>query len=145
MSKGNDGGNDYKVGYRRPPQHGQFKKGQSGNPSGGRKRTKPVAHRRSKTVADALHEELQQEVTVRENGKKYTITKMEALVKTAVNQAMQGDIRPLKVVQAIEPVLDSSLNAVEARHRESADARERVTKKLEDMFRRVQAPQSSKD
>lgn len=140
MSESDEGGNDYKVGYRRPPQHGQFKKGQSGNPSGGRKPTKPAADRRPiKTVADVLYEELQQAVTVRENGKKYTITKMEAVVKKAVNQAMQGEMRPLKVVQAIEPVLDSSLRAIEARHREGADAREQVTKKLEALERRLQA------
>lgn len=74
-----------------------------------------------------------------ENGRKYKITKMEALVKDAVNQAIQGEIRPLKLVQTIEPVLDSSLKATEARHREGADARERVTKKLEALERRFQA------
>ncbi|MGY3549432.1 MULTISPECIES: DUF5681 domain-containing protein [unclassified Bradyrhizobium] len=146
MSRDNDGGNDYKVGYRRPPRHGQFKKGQSGNPSGGRKPRKPIADSRPiKTIADVLYEELQQEVTVRENGKKYKITKMEALVKGAVNHAMQGDIRPLKLVQGIEPVLDSSLKAIEARDRESADARERVTEKLEALSRRLQMRASGND
>lgn len=41
-----------KVGYKRPPKHSQFKKGQSGNP-GGRRRLK------SGTLRDALSEVLE--------------------------------------------------------------------------------------
>ena len=29
-----DGARDYKVGYKKPPLHSRFKKGQSGNPRG---------------------------------------------------------------------------------------------------------------
>ena len=32
----------YEVGYRRPPKSGQFKKGQSGNPGGRRKKSGPI-------------------------------------------------------------------------------------------------------
>jgi hypothetical protein len=76
---------------------------------------------------------------VHENGRKYKITKMEALVKQAVTQALQGEMRPLKLVQALEPILDSSLEATEAKYREGTEARERVTKKLEELSRRMLA------
>ena len=33
---------DYEVGYKRPPKSGQFKKGQSGNPGGRRKKSGPI-------------------------------------------------------------------------------------------------------
>ena len=37
-----DSGKQYTVGYKRPPRSGQFKKGQSGNPGGRRKKNGPV-------------------------------------------------------------------------------------------------------
>src|SRR6516162_3590178 len=37
-----DSGKQYAVGYKRPPRSGQFKKGQSGNPGGRRKKNGPV-------------------------------------------------------------------------------------------------------
>jgi Family of unknown function (DUF5681) len=33
---------DYEVGYKRPPRSGQFKKGQSGNPGGRRRKSGPI-------------------------------------------------------------------------------------------------------
>ncbi len=128
-----NGGKDYIVGYRRPPKHGQFKKGQSGNPSGRRKPTK------TKTLADTLFEELRQEITVHEKGRSYKMTRQQALIRQAVNQALQGDIRPLKLLQTIMPIVDSSLKATEAKHRESAEASDSLTNKLNEMARRFQA------
>ena len=37
-----DSGKQYAVGYKRPPRSGQFKKGQSGNPGGRRRKNGPV-------------------------------------------------------------------------------------------------------
>ena len=37
-----DSRKEYAVGYKRPPRSGQFKKGQSGNPGGRRKKSGPV-------------------------------------------------------------------------------------------------------
>lgn len=74
---------DYKVGYGKPPKRNQFKKGQSGNPKGRRKGAQNV-----KTV---LRNELSEKVVIMENGKKKTVTKLEAVVKSVTARGAQGD------------------------------------------------------
>ncbi|MCP2126888.1 DUF5681 domain-containing protein [Bradyrhizobium ottawaense] len=132
-----DNGDDYKVGYRRPPMQGRFKKGQSGNPSGKRKPKNSSNRKPMKSIADALHEELQQEITVTEQGKKYKITKLEAVIKNVVTKAVKGELRGLKILQGLEPLVDGSLQATQARHRELSEARERVTEKLNRLSQRL--------
>ena len=51
----------YQVGYRKPPEHSQFKKRVSGNPKG-----RP---RRRKTLRDYIEVELDRKVSIQENGK----------------------------------------------------------------------------
>jgi replication-associated recombination protein RarA len=77
----------YEIGYRRPPVSGQFKKGQSGNPKG-----RPKGTRNFLTL---LNQELSQSIVVNENGKKKTITRLQAMVKRIVAGALQGDLKAL--------------------------------------------------
>ena len=77
----------YEIGYRRPPQSGRFKTGKSGNPKG-----RPKG---SSNFITLLEQELAQPIVVNENGKKKTITRMQAMVKRMVAGAMQGDHKPL--------------------------------------------------
>jgi hypothetical protein len=77
----------YQIGYRRPPPDGQFKKGASGNPKG-----RPKG---SKNFLTLLDKELAQKVVVNENGKKKSLTRLEAMVKRLVTGALQGDQRAL--------------------------------------------------
>lgn len=81
------------VGYRRPPKHSQFKKGQSGN-----KRGRPAG---SKNLATVFHQELSRRLSVTENGKRRTISKLEAVVKQVVNMAVQGDAKALQALMNI--------------------------------------------
>jgi len=74
---------NYEVGYRKPPQHSQFKPGQSGNPSGRPKGTK--------NLASVLEQELRETVTIAENGRRRRVTKLDAAVKQLVNKAASGD------------------------------------------------------
>ena len=77
----------YEVGYRRPPAGGQFKKGASGNPKG-----RPKGSRNFLTLLD---KELSQRIVVTENGKKKSLTRLEAMVKRMVAGALQGDQKQL--------------------------------------------------
>ncbi len=77
----------YDVGYKKPPKKGQFKKGQSGNPHG-----RPKG---SKNFVTILTKELNQKVTVNENGRQKKISRMEAMVKRLVAEALQGERRSL--------------------------------------------------
>jgi len=77
----------YEVGYKRPPKKGQFKKGESGNPNG-----RPKG---SKNFVTILTKELNQKITINENGKKRNVTRMEAMVKRMVAEALQGERRSL--------------------------------------------------
>jgi hypothetical protein len=80
----------YEIGYRRPPESGRFKKGTSGNPKG-----RPKGSTNFLTI---LEQELGQSIIVNENGKKKTITRMQAMVKRIVAGALQGDLKALMTV-----------------------------------------------
>ena len=75
----------YQIGYKRPPKEGQFRKGKSGNPKG-----RPKGSSNFMTLLD---KELSQPVVVNENGKTKTISRMQAMVKRLVSQALQGEQR----------------------------------------------------
>lgn len=83
----------YDVGYGKPPAHTRFKKGQSGNPQG-----RPKGKLNLVTV---LNRALNEKVTVVENGKRRSITKLEAAFKQLVNKAVQGDPRAIQQVLSL--------------------------------------------
>jgi hypothetical protein len=79
---------DYKVGPSRPPLHTRFKKGQSGNPGGRRKKQLPAL------LADALNET----VFVTIDGERRQMTKREAVVHQLVNKSTTADLRATKMM-----------------------------------------------
>jgi hypothetical protein len=83
MPDNEDDNSNYPVGYKKPPQHTQFKSGQSGNARG-----RPKGSRNFATVFD---QELNATIPVTENGKRRKISKREAIVKQTVNKAAAGD------------------------------------------------------
>ena len=75
-----------RVGYKNPPKHSQFKKGQSGNPAGRRKRIVP------KTLQQAFALISNEIVVVKnEKGVPYKCTKGELFIRKTYQDAMQGD------------------------------------------------------
>jgi len=78
---------DYEVGYQKPPAHGRFRKGQSGNPKG-----RPKG---KKNFLAELNEELQRKVIVQEGGKTKKLTKQSVIVKGFVRKAAEGDDRTI--------------------------------------------------
>ena len=82
-----DNQRDYEVGYRKPPGHTRFKKGQSGNPKG-----RPAG---AKNLSTLLSEALNEPVVVTENGGHRKITKRQAIIKQLVNQSATADWRAI--------------------------------------------------
>jgi hypothetical protein len=93
---------EYKVGYRKPPKSGQFKPGVSGNPRG----RKPGR----RGLRNVLKDELCEPIAVSQAGKKKTITKQEALIKSLMRDALNGNAKAasmiLKLVAQILPLDD---------------------------------------
>ena len=85
-----DNQRDYEVGYRKPPGHTRFKKGQSGNPKG-----RPAG---AKNLSTLLSEALNEPVVVTENGGHRKITKREAIVTQLVNRSATADLRAIKIL-----------------------------------------------
>ena len=76
------------VGYRKPPAHTRFKKGQSGNPKG-----RPKG---SLNLSTVLVRTLREQVVINEGGQRKTVTKLEAAVKQLANKAASGDLGALR-------------------------------------------------
>nr|WP_232478880.1 DUF5681 domain-containing protein [Roseomonas rosulenta] len=84
----------YAVGYGRPPAHGQFRPGQSGNPHG---RPKGAA-----SLTSLIMKAMNEKVVVHEGGRRRKITKGEAIAKQMVNRAASGDLRAMQMLQNVE-------------------------------------------
>ena len=84
------GPNDYEVGYRKPPEHSRWRKGQSGNPKGpGKGRT---------SLTREIQHELARRITINEEGRRKRITKGEAIAKRLVNSAVSGDPKAIPLI-----------------------------------------------
>lgn len=86
----NTGRDDYEVGYRKPPKASRFKPGQSGNPTGRRKR--PMS------VRDQLEDILKRKIDIPQNGRIKRMSLQELVLTTLVNKAAKGDLAAFKTV-----------------------------------------------
>jgi len=82
-----------KVGYCNPPERTRFKKGQSGNPQG-----RPKGALNMATVLERI---LRERVVINENGKRKTITKLEAAFKQLTNKAASGELKAVQLLSAL--------------------------------------------
>ena len=81
---------DDQVGFGKPPKKTRFRKGQSGNPNG-----RPKGERNWTTT---LRREFAKLVVIKENGVRDKIPRQAALCRMAINNALAGDPKLLKVV-----------------------------------------------
>ena len=70
-------------GYGRPPEHTRFKPGESGNPKGRPKQ--------SKNLKSIIQQALTSTVTVRENGRLRSVSKIEGVVLSQLERALKGN------------------------------------------------------
>ena len=81
---------DYKVGYKKPPLHSRFQKGQSGNPRG-----RP---RGSKNFSTLLTDALNEPVVVTEDGRRRKISKRELGFKQLANKFAMAEAQATKML-----------------------------------------------
>ena len=94
------------VGYRKPPVHSRFRKGQSGNPGG---RPKGMTSGRA---AALMQQEAYRRIRVKEGDKVVTMTVFQAVLRSLITLAMKGNSGAQRAF----------LDLVRAIERESADA-----------------------
>ncbi len=79
--------NDYGVGYKKPPNHTKFQKGQSGNPNG-----RPKGSRNMSTI---MQEVLGRSVIIRQNGRERRVPLREAFVHRLAGKTLEGNTRDM--------------------------------------------------
>jgi hypothetical protein len=84
---------DYAIGYGRPPGHGRFKPGRSGNPEG-----RPKKRLNLRTV---MEQALNQTVELQEGDRTRSISKLEGVINTMLNKALRGDAKVLTSLIAL--------------------------------------------
>lgn len=85
---------EYEVGYGKPPEEHQFKKGQSGNPSG---RPKRKRMRFAEDISEIFMRSLNEEIEINVGGKSRKVTSYEAILLSLKARALKGDPRALKL------------------------------------------------
>ena len=94
-------GDDYEIGYRRPPRETRFKKGQSGNPKGRRKK-KPAS------FEEVLGEALNERITVVIKGQARSLTMKELIVEQLGERAAKGDRLALATLLKLREYVEGS-------------------------------------
>lgn len=102
-----------KVGYKNPPKHGQFKKGESGNAKG-----RPKAAKGIKTL---LAKELGSKITIGTDGQKRRVRRSEALIKGLVNDALRGKDRPRDTVLRYADAIEQAAQATRSQELSAED------------------------
>lgn len=101
-------GNEYTVGFKKPPRHTRFKPGHSGNPKG---RPKKI-----NTVADVIQKELNRRITVVKDGIRKRVPLLQLIVTQNLNLAAKGDSKAfsnfLKAVKTHPPASGDNLGAL---------------------------------
>lgn len=116
----------YEIGFGKPPQKAQFKKGQSGNLKG---RPKGILN-----LATVLERKLREPVVINENGRRKVITKLEAAITQLVNKAASGDDHATRYLFSLVKSAEERSIAVEA----TTQSSETDQKVLDNILKRFQ-------
>src|SRR5437763_10005225 len=121
---------DHEVGYRKPPRHTRFTKGQSGNPRG----RSPAAKNLKTLLSDALNEC----VIVSENGGRRKITKREAIVTQLVNRSASADFRAIKILLDMVRDIEGQTESASAEIAAFSEADAKVIEQLRARFSKAE-------
>lgn len=121
-------GEDYEVGYGKPPPQHRFKKGQSGNPRG-RRRVKLNEAELIAKVRDEL-------MSVTINGKLRRVTAFEAAIrKTHMTVLAKGNVRDLEKLFQLYARYGAEPEAL--RNAQMKEAADKVLDAIEEIFRKT--------
>jgi Family of unknown function (DUF5681) len=90
---------DFKVGYKSPPQHSRFQPGSSGNPSGKQKAVRNLGSDVKRT--------LEVPVRLNEQGKARRVSTQEAALLRLREMALKGDARALDRLLALAQIFNN--------------------------------------
>lgn len=83
-----------RIGYKQPPKHSQFRKGQSGNPAG-----RPKGSLNKSTIRALVAAQwLEGTIKIVEGGRERRVPRLVALLKKQGELALKGDLRVIKDV-----------------------------------------------
>jgi hypothetical protein len=82
----------FEIGYGKPPKATQFKKGQSGNPKGGKK-AEPI-----EDVRIVIENVLAEQTKVRDGGKFRTVSNLEAIMQAQRINALKGNPKAVRTL-----------------------------------------------
>jgi hypothetical protein len=106
-------GAEERIGYSSPPKASRFKPGQSGNPHGKARGTRNL----TSIVATALNAR----VNVKENGRRRSISKLEAALAQLANRAASGDHKATQLLIALVRANDEPRSNVVGNNFDAAD------------------------
>jgi hypothetical protein len=124
MPRDKDG--DYEVGYRKPPCHTRFVKGQSGNPRG-----RPPG---AKNLSTLLSEALNETVIVTENGGRRKVSKRQAIITQLVNRSSTADFRAIRILLDIVRDIERQTEPSMPETSDFSEAEEKVLEQLRARF-----------
>lgn len=114
---------DSPVGYKRPPAHSRFQKGQSGNP-GGRPKKQPDFLEDAAVILSAP-------VTGHANGKAVTLPALQAMFRRMCRNALQGDNAALRrVIDLMLTLEPTAQHKAEQKARSGGEAKLKLARML---------------
>jgi hypothetical protein len=114
----NDGDEEYRIGYGRPPLNRRFERGRSGNPRG-----RP---RGSYELSTILERAVSEKVVVKQGERRRKISKREAMLTQLANKAAAGDHRSIQLLVALLQQIEVRREASSPQWRELDTADESV-------------------
>ena len=114
---------DYKVGYKHPPKHTRFQKGNKGNPKGRKSK-------KGRPIIELLLEELDKKIRINEGGETKEIYKREVITKDLSKSLILGVITKdlSKSLILGKPIPRNNLNLIN--HLDRYAARKEVVEKI---------------
>jgi hypothetical protein len=124
------------IGYGKPPVHSRFRKGQSGNPTGKRRRGE------AERAEELIRQEAYRLLTIREGDKVTRIPALQAVIRSQITSAAKGSVPAqralVKAVQDIEAEARARRTGGTANKKLNKDVNDLTDEELMDILTTIQ-------